>query len=171
MNSLDSPPALAYRQFLVDLRIRPPRSPRASLGPFIILPRCLDKCRAQLAGMAGEYVFDSMLDRFLFAFKGVTGDEFTTKVASGYSDSEMLGWLRSAGLPRTEAEILGWAAEVLRYSLAYDPTGILHATPERVAYLTAQCVQYGLDPLTTPVLERLELDDLRSFERAAEVGA
>lgn len=121
--------------------------------------------------MAGEYVFDSMLDRFLFAFKGVTGDEFTTKVASGYSDSEMLGWLRSAGLPRTEAEILGWAAEVLRYSLAYDPTGILHATPERVAYLTAQCVQYGLDPLTTPVLERLELDDLRSFERAAEVGA
>ena len=76
----------------------------------------------------------------------------------------MLDWLRQAGIPRTEAEIQTWSADVLRYSPAHDPTGILHATPERLAYLTAQCVKYGLDPLTTPVLERLELDDLRSFE-------
>lgn len=164
MNPSDQRPRMASRQFLIDLRVRPPRSPRVRLGPFIILPRCLDKCRAHLAGIAGEYVFDSMLDRFLFAFKGVTGDEFKAKVASGCSDEEMLHWLGQAGLPRMEAEILAWGAEVLRYSLAHDPTGILHATPERVAYLTAQCVKYGLDPLTTPVLERLELDDLRSFE-------
>ena len=105
-----------------------------------------------------------MLDRFLFAFKGVTGEDFKAKVALGYSDEEMLQWFLQAGLPRTEEGALAWGTEVLRYSLAYDPTGILHATPERVAYLTAQCVKHGLNPLTTPVLQRLELDDLRSSD-------
>lgn len=167
MNLSDRQPDSPYRQFVIDLRNQPPRSPRVRLGPFIILARCLDKCHAHLAGMAGEYVFDSMLDRFLFDFKGITGDQFKAKVAAGGSDEEMLRWLWETGLPRTEAEILAWGADVLRYSLAYDPTGMLHATPERVAYLTAQCVKYGLDPLCTPVLERLELDDQRSFEKSA----
>ena len=65
----------------------------------------------------------------------------------------------------SEAEAMAWGHDVSRYSLSYDPTGDLHATLERVEYLTAACEQYGLDPLTTPVLARLEMDDMRSFEK------
>jgi hypothetical protein len=74
------------RRFVVDLRVRPPRSPRLRLGPFILLARCLDKCRAHLAGVAGEYEYDSMIDRWLFAFKGITGGAFKAIVAEGLSD-------------------------------------------------------------------------------------
>jgi hypothetical protein len=133
------------------------------LGPFILLARCLDKCRAHLGGVAGEYEYDSMIDRWLFAFKGVTSEEFEARVAEGLSDEEMLAWFRNAGTPRTEAEAGAWSADVLRYSLSYDPTGDLHATLKRVEYLTAACKKLGLEPLVTPVLERLESDDRRSF--------
>lgn len=158
--------ATDYRQFLIDLRTCPPRRPRLKLGAFVLLARCLDKCRARLAGVAGEYEFDSMIDRWLFAFKGITGDEFKAKVAEGLSDEEMLAWLLQAGIHRTEGETTAWSDDVLRYSLTYDPTGDLHATAKRVEYLTAAYVKYGLEPLTTPVLERLELDDIRSFAKA-----
>ena len=38
-----------------DLTQFPPRSPRVRLGGYVILPRCLDKCRASLAGKNGEF--------------------------------------------------------------------------------------------------------------------
>jgi hypothetical protein len=155
----------------MDLRKCPPRSLRRKLGPFILLARCFDKCRAHLAGVVGEYEFNSMIDKWLFAFKGVTSDEFKTRVVEGLSDEEMLAWLLQAGVRRTEKEITAWGDDVLRYSLRYDPTGDLHATPRRVEYLTAACTQYGLEPLTTPVLERLELDDIRSFEKTDKTNS
>ena len=40
-----------------DLTKEPPRSPRDMLGGFVILARCLDKCRAFLLGINGEYNF------------------------------------------------------------------------------------------------------------------
>jgi hypothetical protein len=166
MNPSDQQPP--YQRFVMDLRAAPPRSPRLKLGPFILLARCLDKCRAHLAGVAGEYEYDSMIDRWLFQFKGISSDEFKAKVDEGLSDEEMLAWLWQAGIRRTEAEVMAWSADVLRYSLTYDPTGDLHATPKRVEYLTAACVKYGLEPLTTSVLARLELDDIRSFEAKRE---
>ena len=42
-------------QLTTDLRKEPPRSPREVLGGYVILARCLDKCRAFLLGMNGEY--------------------------------------------------------------------------------------------------------------------
>ena len=37
---------------------RPPRSPRTRLGGYVLLPRMLDKGRATLAGMNGEYHYN-----------------------------------------------------------------------------------------------------------------
>ena len=45
-----------------------PRSPRETLGGYVIAARTLDKCRASLAGTLGEYKFDCPLDNFLFGF-------------------------------------------------------------------------------------------------------
>lgn len=38
-----------------DLRKNYPRSPREKLGGYVIAARCVDKCRAFLADMNGEY--------------------------------------------------------------------------------------------------------------------
>ena len=46
-----------------DLTKRPPRSARVRLGGYVILPRCLDKLRATLAGTVGEYHYACPLDR------------------------------------------------------------------------------------------------------------
>ena len=40
-----------------DLRKTPPRSPREPLGGFVIAARMLDKARADLLGINGEYNF------------------------------------------------------------------------------------------------------------------
>jgi hypothetical protein len=40
-----------------DLRKTPPRSPREALGGFVIAARTLDKTRADLLGINGEYNF------------------------------------------------------------------------------------------------------------------
>lgn len=42
----------------MDLTKRPPRSPRVRLGGYVLLPRLLDKCRAELGGNAGEYHYN-----------------------------------------------------------------------------------------------------------------
>ena len=48
-----------------DLRKTPPRSPRETLGGFVIAARMLDKARADLLGINGEYNFLSMWARCL----------------------------------------------------------------------------------------------------------
>ena len=50
-----------------------PRSPRDLLAGYIIAGRTLDKCRATLAGTAGEYHFDCPLDNFFFGFAEISG--------------------------------------------------------------------------------------------------
>jgi uncharacterized protein DUF5069 len=40
-----------------DLRKTPPRSPRQKLGDFVITARMVDKARADLLGINGEYNF------------------------------------------------------------------------------------------------------------------
>ena len=54
-----------------DLAAHPPRSPRVRLGGFVILPRILDKGRAEIAETAGEYHYNCPLDRHWFEFAGI----------------------------------------------------------------------------------------------------
>ncbi|MCL1856020.1 MAG: DUF5069 domain-containing protein, partial [Kiritimatiellaeota bacterium] len=68
-----------------------------------------DKARAELAGKAGEYHFNCPLDRTLFAFKGVTGEEFLLHVRRGLSDEALALWLDEHGLDKTPEEIQAWS--------------------------------------------------------------
>ena len=85
-----------------------PRSPRDTIGGFVIAARTLDKCRAVLAGTAGEYHFDCPLDNILFSFLGITGDEFKAKAAEGLDDEEMGAWLKTAGRAPSDQERIEW---------------------------------------------------------------
>jgi hypothetical protein len=45
------------KQLVRDLRKTPPHSPRDTLGGFVIAARMVDKARADLLGINGEYNF------------------------------------------------------------------------------------------------------------------
>lgn len=93
-----------------DLRARPPRSPRVRLGGYVVLPRVLDKCRAILAGTAGEYKFACPLDERLFTFAGITPEAFKAEVAKGGSDSDLLTWVNENSSTKPSAtDIIAWS--------------------------------------------------------------
>ncbi|MGE0200624.1 MAG: DUF5069 domain-containing protein [Candidatus Melainabacteria bacterium] len=72
-----------------------PRSPNEMLGPFVLLPRILDKCRAVLAGTHGDYKFNCPLDKRFFEFFKVDAEAFKAEVAAGKTDEEMLAWVEA----------------------------------------------------------------------------
>src|SRR3977135_4156759 len=73
-----------------DLRKGYPRSPREKLGGYVIAARCVDKCRAFLLGMNGEYNYwPCSLASQWFSFTGITPDQFKEVVATGASDEEI----------------------------------------------------------------------------------
>jgi len=77
-----------------DLTAHPPRSPRVRLGGYVILPRLLDKCRAEIADKNGDYHYACPLDMRWFEFVGIDPIDLKGEVASGASDSEVLKWIR-----------------------------------------------------------------------------
>jgi hypothetical protein len=92
-----------------DLTKFPPRSPRVRLGGYAILPRCLDKGRATLAGKNGEYHYACPLDQGFLEFAGV--DAEALKKQLGKSDTEVFEWIKAnAKHKRTAPEILAWSA-------------------------------------------------------------
>jgi hypothetical protein len=94
-----------------DLTKRPPRSMRARLGGYIILPRMLDKGRATIAGLNGEYHYNCPLDAHFLTFIGIDADALREQLALGKGDGEILNWISEhAKHPRTPWEILQWSA-------------------------------------------------------------
>jgi len=143
-----------------DLTNEPPRSPRVRIRDYVILARAIDKCRAELAGHAGEYHFDCPLDRTLFAFKGVTGEDFRKQVKQGHSDEDLGIWLDEQGLAKTPEEIQAWSDSMEGYCL--------YNNLEKRESFVLECNRLGLNPAKTTMFEWLEADDRVSF---SPVGA
>ena len=93
---------------ITDLTQRPPRSPRLKLGGYVILPRMLDKGRAQLAGKAGEYHFACPLDQRFLAFTGLNAEDILNQLKQGKSDSEVLAWIREHA-KQNDWDIFNWS--------------------------------------------------------------
>jgi len=93
-----------------DLTQYPPRSARVRLGGYVILPRCLDKCRATISGKNGEYHYACPLDQRFLEFVGVDPEQMKKEVAAGKSDSEILEWVeKNARFHRSPVEIAAWS--------------------------------------------------------------
>jgi hypothetical protein len=97
--------------YSLDLTQRPPRSPRLTLGGYVLLPRVLDKCRALVAGKNGEFRFGiQRMDRHFLNFTGIDETALQAEVAKGKSDSEMLAWVQAEAKPAREPwEIAQWS--------------------------------------------------------------
>jgi hypothetical protein len=91
-----------------DLLTQFPRSPAELLGGFVILARCIDKCRATIAGANGEYHFNCPLDQQFFGLTKIDAEAFKSFVAQGKSDEEILSWVKQRTAKLTEDEILAW---------------------------------------------------------------
>jgi len=93
-----------------NLTQRPPRSMRVRLGGYVILPRLLDKCRADLAGTAGEFHYNCPLDQHWFRFTGIDPEALRKEVATGKGDGELLEWIQAnAPVKRMPWEIIAWS--------------------------------------------------------------
>ena len=96
--------------YALDLTQRPPRSPRARLGGYVLLPRMLDKCRASIVGKNGEYHYNCPLDQHIINFVGIDPEAFKAEVAKGRTDGEMLDWVNAnAKNKRSPWEIKQWS--------------------------------------------------------------
>jgi hypothetical protein len=98
----------------LDLSNTFPRSPRATLGGYVIAGRTLDKCRAVLAGTAGDYHFDCPLDQLFLTFAGITAEDFKAFVATGADDAAVAEWIQSNATEHTQEELVQWNND-LRY--------------------------------------------------------
>jgi len=102
-----------------NLTQEPPRSPRIRLGGYLLAARMIDKGRAHLNGMLGEYHFNCTLDNILFKFKGITGEEVEMFLTSGASDEQIVEWIHHNGTPRTDEEVTSWSDLVLAEKSAF----------------------------------------------------
>ena len=134
-----------------DLTNEAPRSPRLRVGGYAILGRTIDKCRALVAGNIGEYHFDCPLDRTLFGFKGIRGEDFRAQIEQGRSDEEIIEWLNQSGEEKTPAQIRRWSEKMEASSL--------HDDLEKRDFFVEETKKLGLDPEKTTTFAWLEVDD------------
>lgn len=93
-----------------DLTKRPPRSPRARLGGYALLPRMLDKGRAEIEGKNGEYHYNCPLDQHFVNFVGIDPAALREQLAAGKGDGEILTWINeTAEHKRAPWEIEHWS--------------------------------------------------------------
>jgi len=95
-----------------DLSREFPRSPRETLGGYVIAARALDKCRSTLAGTAGEYHAGCPLDEIFLGFAGISFDVFREFVATGATDDEVADWIARNAQPRERIEVIRWNNEM-----------------------------------------------------------
>src|SRR5947199_6501406 len=85
-----------------------PRSPRATLGGYVLAARAVDKCRAVLVERQGEYHSNCPLDQRWLKFAEIDYDDFRALIASGATDDEIAEWIGEHAKKRSRAEIVAW---------------------------------------------------------------
>ena len=96
-----------------DLTKMPPRSPRETLGGFVIAARMADKARADLLGINGEYNFYPCgLGAYFWKFTGLDAEKFKEFVATGAGDQQVDAWIRENATQKDSKEIIRWNNEM-----------------------------------------------------------
>ena len=142
-----------------DLIREAPRSPRERIDDYVLMARMIDKGRATLAGINGEFHFDCPVDNLLFSFKGLKGDDVRKVLASGATDEEVAAWIGSHGRQKTKQEIEEWSGETEQLSY--------FNVPEKKEWFTGECRRLGLDPAKATLFDYLEADDRDTFKHVS----
>lgn len=108
-----------------DLRKTPPRSPRETLGGFVIAARMVDKARADLLGIHGEYnYFPCGLGAYFWKFTGLDPEKFKEFVGTGATDQQVDEWIRANTTVKDKLAVIRWNNEMAGVRLCdlSDPT-------------------------------------------------
>jgi hypothetical protein len=136
----------------LDLRIAPPRPPRAAAGGVIFLPRSIDKARASLAGgNLGEYTIEGLTQGMLEKL-GLSVLAFTAAVEAARDEAEVVAFVSERAL---QGAIEEWNASILQR---------LSRGGNRAEALVAHPWLHTRPDLTLSV-DVLEEDDRQSFPR------
>lgn len=137
----------------------PLRSPRESLGGYILLPRLIDKVRLLAKGqlpqvyaanvLGAEFTLDG---RFL-AFTGLNAEALRQVIVSSRTDEEVLAWVRDHAKPATPIEKRAWAEQIDRYR----PDAALAEYRRRIYQELAKRVDVG----SLSVLDLIDMDEGR----------
>ena len=84
------------------------RSPRETLGGYVLAARAVDKCRAALVGWQGEYYPNCPLDQRWLNFAEINYDAYKSFVATGSTDEEIATWIGEHAKKCSHAEIVIW---------------------------------------------------------------
>jgi len=142
-------------QLARDLRKTPPRSPRETLGGFVIAARMLDKARADILGINGEYNFYPCgLGAYFWKFTGLDAQKFKDFVATGATDEEVDRWIRENATQKDAKAIIKWNNEMIGLRLCDLSEGVQE-------YFETYIPQFCKPP-TGPA-------NLRHFNRGGEV--
>ena len=144
----------------LDLTKQPPRAARATALGAMMLPRTIDKLRAELAGgTMGPYMnHDRGFSAYVVRRLGVDMDEFRAAVAAARDEDEVVAWLRE--------RIDGGAVEETNRKLESFTSARM--TPDDRALLEERHPVMRERPELTSILDILDAEDARAFaaERA-----
>lgn len=113
------------KNFARDLRQTPPRSPRETLGGFVIAARMLDKARADLLGIHGEYnYYPCGLGAYFWKFTGLDAQKFKDFVATGATDADVDAWVRHNTTVKDKLAVIRWNNEMIGLRLCDLAEGV-----------------------------------------------
>jgi hypothetical protein len=99
----------------------PLRSPRETLGGYVILPRLIDKVRLHAQGkLPSEYITNLLepgltLDGRFLTFTGLDAEELRRGILNSKTDEEILAWIERHAKPHTDDDKRRWIAEIEAY--------------------------------------------------------
>ena len=142
---------------IIDLNRRAPRSPyNTDVYGMVQLARLIDKGRASNSNTLGAYFYaeDSGIDRATLTFLGVSAAEFTEKLKTLSTDTEIEAWLK-ADHPKSDADIEAYNKRMTQ----------MGPTDERYKALMAKMID-RIDPGRTDIntwFALMLLDDEKTF--------
>ena len=135
-----------------------PRSARAKLGGYVILPRMLDKGRATLVGKNGEFHYDCPLDQHILKFLGVAAAALLKELKKGNGDGEILTWIKKNQKNKHQP----WQIEIWS---SYHEKRTPDSDQETATFFTGRLVELGAAKREDikAWFDLLDLDDYVTF--------
>jgi hypothetical protein len=140
----------------VDLTKEYPRSVSAKWQGIVQLGRAVDKGKALAQGTNGEYNYDCPMDKAVFDFLEIDGNQLLEVIKNAKGDAEIEAYTRPFVAKKSAQEIDQWNQEFL----GKKPEG------EGLGYFTT--LRDSIDPSRTDIVtwaDVLDLDEKREVPR------
>ena len=140
----------------MDLTKTYPRSVHEKWLGIVQLGRALDKAKAVAFGNPGEYNYDCPMDKAVFDFLGMNGEEFLNVVKNAKSDAEIEAYAKGFIEKKSPEELERWNA-------AWVTRGVQGESLEYFLNLRNQVAPDRTD--VTSWADLLDLDEKREVPR------